>query len=217
MANVGQTLGYQNDTWDHSPTSFSYQWFRDGVAISGATGAQYLLVDADLGAMIRVEVVGTNAYGNSAPVASAAIGPIEAAIAPTTSVAHWRVNILAANGGATNYAREIEFKEGIDTADQAVGGTATARGNYFNPPANAFDNDPATFWRDNVDASWIAYQFTANVSVNVITYQCSGATTAPKDFNIESSPDGTTWTIEWSERGITNWLVDEKKTFSRPV
>ena len=54
-ASKGQTL-----TADASGISdadglgtFSYQWLRGGVAIGGATGSTYLLVNADVGAQIR--------------------------------------------------------------------------------------------------------------------------------------------------------------------
>ena len=35
--------------------AFSYQWYRDGVAIGGATGTTYTLVDADVGARSVVQ------------------------------------------------------------------------------------------------------------------------------------------------------------------
>ena len=36
--------------------AFSYQWYRDGVPIGGATGQTYTLGDADVGAQISVQV-----------------------------------------------------------------------------------------------------------------------------------------------------------------
>ncbi len=36
--------------------SFSYQWLRDGVAVSGATGSSYVLGNADVGARMSVQV-----------------------------------------------------------------------------------------------------------------------------------------------------------------
>lgn len=55
----GRTLTAVPGTWTEG-TAFSYQWFRDGVAIPGATGATYRLVSADSGARrMTVDVTGT--------------------------------------------------------------------------------------------------------------------------------------------------------------
>ena len=54
----------------------SYQWYRDGVAIGGATGATYTLGDADVSATITVEASYTDGYGTNESVTSAGVGPI---------------------------------------------------------------------------------------------------------------------------------------------
>jgi hypothetical protein len=66
---VGQTLSCSTGTWTKSPT-FSYQWRRNGVTISGATASTYLLVTADGGTLISCTVKATNA-GVSAVATSA--------------------------------------------------------------------------------------------------------------------------------------------------
>ena len=59
-----------------SPTgSYGYQWLRDGVAISGATGASYTLTTADRDAHVSVRITATNAFGQ-ASVTSAPVGPV---------------------------------------------------------------------------------------------------------------------------------------------
>lgn len=73
----GQTLSVSNGTWSNSPLSYSRQWKRNGVAISGATGSTYLLVLADVGATITCTVIATNADGSDSAVA-AGVGPIAA-------------------------------------------------------------------------------------------------------------------------------------------
>lgn len=45
--------------------SFSLQWTRDGVDISGATGNSYLVVDADLGTDLAFRVVASNVAGST--------------------------------------------------------------------------------------------------------------------------------------------------------
>jgi hypothetical protein len=51
--------------------AFSYQWRRDGASITGATGATYLLGDADVGTRITVRVSYTDARGRAEGVTSA--------------------------------------------------------------------------------------------------------------------------------------------------
>ena len=50
---------------------FSYQWLRDGSAISGATSSTYTLGDSDVGEQISVEVSYTDGFGTSEKVTSA--------------------------------------------------------------------------------------------------------------------------------------------------
>jgi hypothetical protein len=69
---VGQTLSTTTGTWLYSPTSYTYQWKRDGVSIGSATNSTYLLADADGGTAITVEVVANNVAGASAAAASTA-------------------------------------------------------------------------------------------------------------------------------------------------
>ena len=80
---AGSTLTTTNGTWTNSPTGYTYQWLRGGVNISGATASTYLLVTADVGATITATVTATNIAG-SASVTSAGVGPITAALVPTT-------------------------------------------------------------------------------------------------------------------------------------
>lgn len=63
-AETGQTLTAGNGTWTGTPTpSFSYQWLRDGESIAGATESTYVVVEADEGAKLRVQVTATNVNG----------------------------------------------------------------------------------------------------------------------------------------------------------
>ncbi|WP_156171908.1 carboxypeptidase-like regulatory domain-containing protein [Demequina rhizosphaerae] len=53
---VGSTLRARTGTWTPTPTSLAYRWYRDGVAISGATARTYSPVAKDRGARITVKV-----------------------------------------------------------------------------------------------------------------------------------------------------------------
>ena len=52
--------------------TFSYQWLRNGVAITGATSGTYTLGDADVGTQVSVQVTYTDAHGTAeGPLTSA--------------------------------------------------------------------------------------------------------------------------------------------------
>jgi len=74
--------------------AFSYQWLRDGVAISGAISSSYVLVQADVGANISVNVSYTDGQGTAESLSSLGVGPVA------------NVNdapVVAASGGAVQY------------------------------------------------------------------------------------------------------------------
>ena len=50
------TISYWTESGVQTPTSFDYQWLRNGVVISGANGPTYTPIGADLGAKISVRV-----------------------------------------------------------------------------------------------------------------------------------------------------------------
>lgn len=56
-AKAGKTLTVTRGTWSPTPT-FSYQWYRNGVAISKATKSTYKLTSSDKGKKITVKVTG---------------------------------------------------------------------------------------------------------------------------------------------------------------
>jgi uncharacterized protein YdbL (DUF1318 family) len=56
---VAYTLTAVPGTWSPAPTTFTYQWYRSGVAISGATARTYKLTSLDKGKYVKVRVTGT--------------------------------------------------------------------------------------------------------------------------------------------------------------
>lgn len=59
-ATTGQVLTCSNGTW-LGATSYTYQWYRDGVAIGGATAATRTLVTADVGKALKCRVTAHDA------------------------------------------------------------------------------------------------------------------------------------------------------------
>lgn len=63
---VGQTLTTTNGTWSGTlPITYTYQWLRNSLPISGATSQTYLLVYADRGANVICVVTATNVDGSA--------------------------------------------------------------------------------------------------------------------------------------------------------
>jgi hypothetical protein len=71
---VGTVCSVTQGNWAGTPTSYAYAWYRNGVAIGGATAATYTLVSADTGGkQITAVVTATNATGSTAAPPSNAI------------------------------------------------------------------------------------------------------------------------------------------------
>jgi hypothetical protein len=77
---VGRTLTASHLTWDADAT-YSYQWYRDSSAISGAKSKTYLLTASDYGHTIKVRVTatkpGTVTRATSAATAKVGKGTID--------------------------------------------------------------------------------------------------------------------------------------------
>lgn len=112
-ATQGQTLSVQNtiNDPDGNPTSFTYQWYRDGVAISGATSENYTLTQADVGSIITVATTYVDGYDNEKIVFSTATGPVaNVNDAPTGSVL---ISGELEVGGLLTATADIEDMDGL--------------------------------------------------------------------------------------------------------
>jgi len=109
---VGRTLTAKPGSWTPTPDSWSYQWFRDGVAIDGETEATYLLTTDDINASITVEVSGslagynTSALVESDPVAVDPAGHFDAPEDITVAGEFAVGNTLSASAGTWTPAAE---------------------------------------------------------------------------------------------------------------
>jgi hypothetical protein len=64
-ASVGSVLTTTNGTWDNEPTSYTYQWKRNGSNILSATSSTYTVVAADVSQSITCTVTATNDAGSA--------------------------------------------------------------------------------------------------------------------------------------------------------
>ena len=70
---AGRTLTAQPGTWSPAAT-FTYRWYRNGVAISGATASTYVTTSTDRAASVTVRVVGRYPGYTATAVVSAPVG-----------------------------------------------------------------------------------------------------------------------------------------------
>ncbi|WP_405473250.1 carboxypeptidase regulatory-like domain-containing protein [Paenarthrobacter ilicis] len=102
-AKVGAVLTAAPGTWGPAPVTLTYQWYRTGVAITGATAATYTLTSADLGKTMTVKVTGsksgfTTAAKTSAATAAVAVGTLTAPVPTITGTAKVGAVLTAAPG-----------------------------------------------------------------------------------------------------------------------
>jgi hypothetical protein len=66
---IGNTLTVSDGIWSNEfRNTITYQWYRGGVAINGATTNTYTLVEVDVGYAITCEVVNTNLTNEASSV-----------------------------------------------------------------------------------------------------------------------------------------------------
>jgi len=132
---VGQTLTASNGTWSNTPTGYTYQWNRGGVAISGATSNTYLLDAADGGQTITVTVTAANAFGSAASTSPGTAIPGDLGISGTpvttgTVGEAYTSFTVTGSGGTTPYVYSVATGTlpgglTLNTSTGVVSGTPT--------------------------------------------------------------------------------------------
>jgi VCBS repeat-containing protein len=110
----GQTVTAANTLDDADGLgAITYQWQRDGVDISGATGTSYLLVKADVGHSIDVVAKYVDGHGTAEQVASGAVGPVtNVDDAPTGAVA---ISGTPTQGQTLSASNTLDDADGLGT------------------------------------------------------------------------------------------------------
>lgn len=73
---VGRTLTADAGDWGQQNVAKTYQWWRNGARIAGATSRTYTMSAADVDGMVAVSVTGTKAGYTPATATSPAFGPV---------------------------------------------------------------------------------------------------------------------------------------------
>lgn len=117
----------------------------------------------------------------------------------------------------------------VMTSATTPSGAVTANGPVFSPeePFRAFDQNVSTFWTGGVfnagtgvGSGLLQYDFGSGVTKAITYYSINGYRTGggvpsrvPKDWKLEASNNGTTWTT-LDTKTNQNWLSAETRTYS---
>jgi hypothetical protein len=71
---VGQPLGCSQGVWTGPPSSYAYQWTRQGTDLPGAWAASYTVVAGDVGKALRCRVTASNSMGSASATSSPVVG-----------------------------------------------------------------------------------------------------------------------------------------------
>lgn len=139
-----------------------------------------------------------------------------------TGHTHWRVRRLTSDNTFYVGLAELDFA-GVEETGGTVLFSSEYNASTF-AASNAFDKaNPAWVSEANqLTDAFIGYQFTSPVEITELTIKAStagqdAADYTPRDFVVEYSDDGTTWTESWTETGTAAWTVGQSRTFTKPA
>lgn len=151
VAQEGQVVACSQGSWTEGPTTFAFQWTRNGSDVAGATSSSYSLTAADVGAQIRCRVTASNPAG-SGQATSSAITPI-AAPPPSGAVVKVSINNRARYATSRNVevwvipplnVQRILISDDGDFTGVTTPGTPCCFGRYaFTLPGTAPEKLPA--------------------------------------------------------------------------
>jgi bacillolysin len=119
---LGQTLTASNGTWTGSGLSYTYQWFRAGTSIPGATAQTYQAAVDDVGSTLTVAVTASNGLAadsthSSAPTSTVAPGDLTPGTPTVTGTAQVGQTLTANPGtwapSGVNFAYQWR-RDGVD-------------------------------------------------------------------------------------------------------
>ena len=182
---VGQLATGSHGTYLYSPTSYTYRWLRNGVAIGGATALTYTYVADDAGCLVALEETAINAAGAGLPNISNEVEVVAVAGGgfPLTQTITFRDETLGGHGGhdlAYTGSGTISFVSGQGT-DWAIDGNKhlVPTGAYGAARASRLAGPYTIVVTDGTD--------TSTVTVNILQH---GAT-------VRALPGETNTSMQW--------------------
>ena len=204
----GQTLSASNGTWANTPTSYAYQWKRDGVAISGATGSTYAVQSADSGTTLTVTVTASNAGGSaSATSAGLAISSLFSSL-----VAYWKLDEASGTRyDATMRGNDLPLLGTPGTAPAPINnGTSFVAASSQSLGPSATTGDLSMGDIDFTIAGWV--YLASKSTVRSIFDKWSGATSANQEYGADY--DNASDRFRFYIKGFS--LVVSATTFGSP-
>lgn len=138
---VGNIMSMFSGAWTNSPSTFNYQWNRNGTPISGAISNNYTTVTADGETNLSCTITATNTTGTSAPVTSSSVfiasaggGASGAPLLPDMTVSSVAIPTGLVVGDSAQFVATVQ--------NQGLG--ATPSGNFFTGVQFYVDNNYAS-------------------------------------------------------------------------
>lgn len=136
----------------------------------------------------------------------------------------WRVYCRANNGDGYTGLTEVYFRDvaGVEfpPTDGVIIKSGEAPNGAIGPAVQAFDRNVGNRWEVPVAVgAWIGIQYAAAVKVRRLSLTSGNQYPAQmmKNFDIQWSDDGITWTTRWSQDNVTAWGISETRNFADPV
>ena len=123
-------LSTTNGTWDHSPDTFTYRWYKDGQTIVGASSSTYVPLETDIGANISSEVDAANAFGSgiaasgNAPIISDQRPPASTTAPLVSGTTAFPNGLLSTTNGTWDHSPSTFFYRWYKDGSIIVGATA---------------------------------------------------------------------------------------------
>jgi hypothetical protein len=121
----GSTLTCSTGTWSNGPTGYSYEWNRDGTAITGAASQTYIVGAGDQGHSLTCTVTAANAAGSGQPATSTPVSvpapappkgtPATTAAPVITGPARAGKTLSCSTGAWTNHPTTFAYQWSRDT------------------------------------------------------------------------------------------------------
>lgn len=174
----GQTLTGNHGTWTGSPTSYTYRWLRDGVAIGGATAQTYTLAAADAGTVITFEETPTGPGGTGAPATSAgvAISSLHASL-----IGYWKMDEVSGNA-LDSTANSLTLTD-TNTVGTAAGKINTAR--QFNAAGSRYLSraSESLLQTGDIDFTWSAWVYLdSKATFRIVLAKAASTTIATSEY-----------------------------------
>lgn len=137
---------------------------------------------------------------------------------------YWRVYCRANNGDGYTGLTEVYFRDvaGVEfpPTDGVIIKSGEAPNGAIGYAVQAFDRVLTNRWEVPIAVgAWIGIQYATAVKVRRLSLTSGNQYPAQmmKNFDIQWSDDGITWTTRWSHDNITAWGTSETRNFADPV